>query len=65
MTIEITISNEAQLMADYREELQRLARMAVNDSPDRVGKHYANVTLPKIGFHVWMEFMTEFPIEWV
>jgi len=65
MQIEITVANEALLVEDFRDELRRLARMAVIDSPERVGKRYAYVTLPYIMFKTLVDDTASFSINWV
>lgn len=46
MQIDVTILNEAELVARYRAALHKAARCLVADSPDRAGKHAAGVVLP-------------------
>lgn len=64
MNIQITVADEDRLVAIFREHLAREARRAVTESPDRVGKRYARVTMPNIQFRS-LYWDCEPKIEWV
>lgn len=65
MMIEITVANEAQLVEEYRSELRRIARLLVTEAPERVGKRYANVTMPQITLRTFIDQSAIYKIDWV
>lgn len=64
MNIQITIADEDRLVAIFKQHLLYEARRAVAESPDRVGKQFARVTMPDIQFRS-LYWDCQPRIEWV
>lgn len=65
MTLDVTVTDEARLVAAYREHLRREARRIVADHPDRLGKHFARVTFPPIRHETLYGCVSELKVEFV